>query len=152
MSRHTRLRVLNRQVAWHARFALSIVEDLEEAAQDRDAAAACFLAGAFVASALTLSYDLWPRGRRLTDQVASHSADELRQRLGIPEASLLAPERLLPYGAAIRFTQRDCLHNLDLRRLTITLDGQTLPLEPLFVAVHDLLQRCSATGDVPADR
>jgi hypothetical protein len=152
MSRHTRLRVLNRQVEWHARFALSIVEDLEDAARDGDTGAACFLVGAFLASALTLSYDLWPPGRRLTDQLAAGHADELRHRLGVEDGSVLASERLEPYAAAIRFTQQDCLHYLDLRRLTITLEGQRYPLEPLIRAIHEVWERASLEGNARPPR
>lgn len=147
MKRADRLELLQRQVAWQARFALTIVEDLEAAAQAEDAGAACYLLQALAAACLTLTHQLWPGGRRLTDQLAIAAAGELRASLEVTEASLLAPERVAPFGITLHFTQRDCLLFFDLRRLLVEVDGEPYALRPLIGEVRALWERAAALAE-----
>ena len=150
MKRATRLELLQRQVAWHTRFALTIVEDLEEAAHEGDTAAACHLLQAFAAACLTLTHHLWPGGRRITDQIAIASAFDLRQSLGAGDNSPLTPDRIAPLGITIHFTQQDCVHFFDLNRLVVEADAELYPLRPVIEEVRALAERAAAkAGKVP---
>lgn len=142
-----KLKLLQRQVAWQARFCLTVVDDLQDAARDGDAGAACYLMQALVASALTLSHSLWPGGRRITDHLVVELAAELRASLGVDESSPLASQRLAPLGTAIYFTHVDCAHFFDLRRLTVNVDGEIYPLRPVIEAVRYVWEQGAALAD-----
>lgn len=147
MTSRGKLKLLQRQVAWHARFCLTIVEDLEEASHDGDAAAACYLVQAFAASCLTLSHHLWPGGRRITDRMVIDTAEELRTSLKVSEDSLLASERIAPLGITIHFTQDDCLHFVDLRNLTVNVDGEDFRLRPVIQTVRSLWEHAAIQAE-----
>lgn len=147
MKRPDRLRLLQRQIAWHARFALTVVDDLEDAARAEDASAACYLLQAFAAACLTISHYLWPGGRRATDQRAVASAFDLRESLGVSERSALVGENLAPLGITVHFTQQDCSHFFDLQQLTVKADGEPFPLHPVIDEVRLLWERAAAKAD-----
>jgi hypothetical protein len=135
------MQLLQRQIAWHLHFSLTVIEDLEQAAHDRDEGAACFLMQAFVASCLTMSHHLWPGGRRVTDQLVIGVAEELRASLGVEDGSLLASQRIAPLGTAIRFDRQDCRSNLELHGLTVQVGDETIPLRPVFGELRSLWER-----------
>jgi hypothetical protein len=143
MNRVERLQILQRQIAWQSRFALTIAEDLEEARSARDVGAACYLVQALAAACLTLAHQLWPGGRRITDQIAAGFAFDLRESLEVGDSSLLSPERLAPLGITIHFTQVDCDHFLDLAGLAVEVEGDRYRIEPLVREVESLWERAS---------
>jgi hypothetical protein len=150
MNRSQRLQILQRQVAWQSRFALTIVEDLQEAREARDIGAACYLLQAFAAACLTLAHQLWPGGRRLTDQIAIGSAFDLRESLGVAEPSPLSPDRLAPLGIALHFTPTDCELHFDVADLSVLLDGERYELATLIREVETLWEHSSRkAGKVP---
>jgi hypothetical protein len=150
MKRAQRLEILQRQIAWQSRFALTIVEDLEEAAAAHDQGAACYLLQAFAAACLTLAHQLWPGGRRLTDQIIISSAFDLRESLSVEEPSLLSPENLAPLGITLHFTQADCTHFFDLGQLVVDVDGERFRISPLIDEVRALWDRAALkAGKVP---
>jgi hypothetical protein len=147
MKRVKRLEILQRQIAWQSRFALTIVEDMEEAAAAHDQAAACYLLQALAAACLTLAHQLWPGGRRLTDQIIISSAFDLRESLGVSDTSLLSPEKLAPLGITLHFTQADCTHFFDLARKAVEVDGEHYPLTPLVEEVRALCEQASLRAE-----
>jgi hypothetical protein len=147
MKSRGKLKLLQRQVAWHARFCLTIVEDLEEAAHDGDSAAACYLVQAFAASCLTLSHHLWPGGRRITDRMVVDTAEELRASLKVGEDSLLASERIAPLGITIHYTQKDCRHFVDLQSMVVNVDGENFRLRPVVQTVRALWEEAAMQAE-----
>jgi hypothetical protein len=147
MNRAQRLELLQRQIAWQTRFALTIVEDLEEASTAHDQGAACYLLQAFAAACLTLAHQLWPGGRRLTDQILISSAFDLRESLGLSEGSLLSPDKLAPLGIAIHFRQEDCTRFFDLNRMMLDLDGEVYHIPPLIEEVRALCESASLKAE-----
>lgn len=138
MARPDKLQLLQRQIAWHAQYSLTLVEDLEDAARDGDHAAVCTLAQAFVASCLVMTHHLWPGGRRLTDRLVTGRAEELRRSLGVTDDSPLHPERTAPLGNLIQFNRPDCEESIDLENLTVQIQAEPQPLRPIFAAIREL--------------
>jgi hypothetical protein len=147
MKQADRLRLLQRQIAWHARFALTVVEDLEDAARSGDISAGCYLLQALAAACLTISHYLWPAGRLLTDQLAVTSAFDLRESLEVREDSALAGQNLAPLGITVHYTQQDCSHFFDLQHLTVEVDGEPYPLRPVIDELRSLWERAAAKAD-----
>lgn len=134
-------------MAWQARFGLTLVEDLEDAATAGDIGAACVLVGSFLAATVTLSRFLWPAEGAGSDPAAARRAEELRALLSLGEDSPIAPSRVARFVSAIRYTRRDCVHYLDLRGRTLSVGGEALALEPLIAAVDAVWRRAAEGAD-----
>lgn len=148
MPRPDKLTLLQRQIAWHAAYAVTVVEDLEEAARGEDAAAGCTLARAFVAACLVTTHQLWPGGRRATDRLVMGRAEELRASLGVGADSPLHPERTAPLAMLIQFNRPDCEASVDLEQMTVRIAREPHPLRPLFDAMRALRTAASERAAV----
>lgn len=138
MPRPDKLQLLQRQIAWHAQYSLTLVEDLEDAAREGDHAAACTLAQAFAASCLVMTHHLWPGGRRLTDRLVTGRAEELRQSLGVADDSPLHPDRTAQLGNLIQFNRPDCQESIDLEAMSVRIDAEPHLLRPIFAAIRNV--------------
>jgi hypothetical protein len=129
---------MKRRVAWITHGCLSLIEDLESAADWGDGVAAAQFAPGIVASLFTLSHMFWPGGRRSTDRLVMEHAEVLRERYDLRDDSPLHWANLGKLGQAVRFNPAQSEAAFDPATLTLSVDGDRYDLDPTFQEVRSL--------------
>ncbi|HEX6750657.1 MAG TPA: hypothetical protein VF092_25445 [Longimicrobium sp.] len=130
-----RLHILEREIESLCTLALETADELESRAPGADDADAAVLAQAVAHLALKISYLLWRFGRRASDRYASAEADHLLGRLGLGEASPLAPNHMAPFGDLLTMSSGELLRSVDASMMTVTVRGVTRSLRPVVAAL-----------------
>lgn len=139
-------RLLERELELMTYFALGIATDLGQPREDADRQ---ILARTLLSVALKLSRLLWPHGSRAGDDLAVNEAAELRAELGLTEQSPLSPGSTPPLAAALRLPDDAFRAAFDAGSLTLTLEGESLPLRPTIDEIGVVkagVARRNATG------
>jgi hypothetical protein len=166
------LRIFQREVERQGRFALMSFLDLEVALKAREMDRIWHAVQGFLVAAGNVSKLLWP-----SQPLVPKRGEELRQSLGVPDDSPLAPrtfrnhfehfdERLEqwaalserknfadsnvgPTGMITGLEPSDYLRNLDTTQFTVTFRGDTYPVKPLVEALRELHVRAELEAAKP---
>jgi hypothetical protein len=142
-----RLRLLKDETEYMCRLAVSLADELEEAIDTPRESDAPVLVQGIISLAVKVGYLLWRFGRRVTDRYGLEEAEHLSRRLGLTDASPLAPSHLSGMIDLLTMSPEELEGAVDARSLTVTLSGVTHPLSPILFALRELESRLASPPD-----